>query len=43
MMLAPMEDEYPFATVNDQELSFYSFWQETMSNLQWYEKIQHKG
>jgi hypothetical protein len=29
--------------VNDQELSFYSFWQETMSNLQWYEKIQHKG
>jgi hypothetical protein len=34
--LAQMEDQYPFATVYDQELGFYSFWQETMSNPQWY-------
>jgi hypothetical protein len=32
--LAQMEDKYPFATVYDQELGFYSFWQETMSNPQ---------
>jgi hypothetical protein len=37
MTLAQMEDQYPFATVYDQELGFYSFRQETMSNPQWYE------
>jgi hypothetical protein len=42
MMLAQMEDQYPFATVYDQELSFYSFWQETMSNLQWYQTFNTK-
>jgi hypothetical protein len=25
-----------------QELGFYSFWQETMSNLQWYKKFNTK-
>ncbi len=42
MTLAQMEDQYPFATVYNQELGFYSFWQETMSNLQWYEKFNTK-
>ncbi len=37
MTLAQMEDQYQFATVYDQELGFYSFQQEMMSNLQWYE------
>ena len=40
--LAQMEDQYPFATVYDQELGFYSFRQETMSNPQWYEKFNTK-
>jgi hypothetical protein len=42
MTLAQTEDQYPFATVYDQELSFYSFWQETMSNPQWYKKFNTK-
>jgi hypothetical protein len=37
-----MEDQHPFATVYDQELGFYSFQQETISNLQWYEKFNTK-
>ena len=36
-ILAQTEDQYPFATVYEQELALYSFWQETMTNLQWYE------
>jgi hypothetical protein len=36
-VLAQTEDQYPFATVYDQELSFYSFKQDNMSNPQWYE------
>jgi hypothetical protein len=40
--LAQMEDQYPFTTVYDQELGFYSFRQETMSNPQWYEKFNTK-
>jgi hypothetical protein len=40
--LAQTEDQYPFATVYDQELNFYSFWQETMSNPQWYKKCNTK-
>jgi hypothetical protein len=32
-------DQYPFATVYDQEASFYSFQQEQMSNPQWYERF----
>jgi hypothetical protein len=35
-MLVQMEDQYPFATVYNQELRFYSFHQKTMSNPQWY-------
>jgi hypothetical protein len=42
MMLAQMEDQYSFATVYDQELGFFSFWQETMSNSQLYEKFNTK-
>jgi hypothetical protein len=40
--LAQTEDQYPFATVYDQELNFYSFRQETMSNPQWYKKFNTK-
>ncbi len=43
MTLVQMEDQYCFATVYNQELGFYSFRQETMSNLQMVWKIQHKG
>ena len=38
-ILAQTEDQYPFATVYDQELAFYSFRQETLSNPQWYERF----
>jgi hypothetical protein len=41
-ILAQTEDQYPFATVYDQELSFYSFKQETLSNPQWYERFSTK-
>jgi hypothetical protein len=40
--LVQTEDQYPFATGYDQELNFYSFWQETMSNPQRYEKFNTK-
>jgi hypothetical protein len=42
MALAQMEDQYQFATVYNQELNFYSFQQETMSNPQWYKKFNTK-
>jgi hypothetical protein len=42
MTLAQTEDQYPFATVYDQEIGFYSFQQETMSNPQWYKKFNTK-
>jgi hypothetical protein len=38
-ILAHTEYQYPFATVYDQELLFYSFKQETLSNPQWYERF----
>jgi hypothetical protein len=38
-ILSKTEDQYPFATVYDQELSFYSFKQETLSNPQWYKRF----
>jgi hypothetical protein len=41
-ILAQTEDHYPFTTVFDQELSFYSFRQETLSNPQWYERFNTK-
>jgi hypothetical protein len=36
------EDQYPFATVYDQELAFYSFRQDSLSNPQWYERFNTK-
>jgi hypothetical protein len=41
-VLAQTEDQYPFATAYGQELSFYSFRQETLSNPQWYERLNTK-
>jgi hypothetical protein len=41
-ILAQTEDQYPFATVYDQELVFYCFRQEMMSNPQYYEKFNTK-
>jgi hypothetical protein len=38
-VLTQTEDENPFATVYDQELSFYSFKQENLSNPQWYARF----
>jgi hypothetical protein len=41
-VLAQTEDQYPFATVYDQEASFYYFKQEQLSNSQWYERYNTK-
>jgi hypothetical protein len=41
-VLAQTEDQYLFATVYDQELAFYSFKQESLSNPQWYERFNTK-
>jgi hypothetical protein len=41
-ILAQTEDQYPFATVYDQELAFYSFRQESLTNAQWYERFNTK-
>jgi hypothetical protein len=41
-VLAQTEDQYPFAMVCDQELSFYSFKQGNLSNPQWYERFSTK-
>jgi hypothetical protein len=41
-VLVQTEDLYPFATVYDQELSLYSFKQDSLSNLQWYELFNTK-
>jgi hypothetical protein len=41
-ILAQTEDQYPFATVYDQELLFYLFKQETLSSPQWYERFNTK-
>jgi hypothetical protein len=40
--MAKTKDQYLFATVYDQELSFYSFKHDTLSNLQWYECLYTK-
>jgi hypothetical protein len=40
-VLAQTEDQYMFATVYDQELS-YSFKQDNLSNPQWYERFNTK-
>ena len=41
-ILAQTEDQHPFATVYEQELTFYSFRQETLSNPQWCERFNTK-
>ena len=38
-ILAQTEDQYPFATVYEQELAFYSFRQDSLTNPQWYERF----
>ena len=35
-------DQYPFATVYNQELGFYASRQDNMSNPQWYERFNTK-
>jgi hypothetical protein len=40
--LAQTEDQYPLATVYDQELSLYSFKKDSLSNPQWYERFSTK-
>ena len=41
-VLGQTEDQYPFATVYNQELGFYVFRQETLFNPQWYERFNTK-
>jgi hypothetical protein len=41
-ILAQTEVQYPFFTVYDEELSFYSFKQDTLSIPQWYERFNTK-
>jgi hypothetical protein len=41
-VLAQTEGQYPFSTVYDQDISFYSFKQDNMSNPQWYECFNTK-
>ena len=41
-ILGQTEDKYPFATVYNQELSFYAFRQGNLSNPQWYERFNTK-
>jgi hypothetical protein len=40
--LAQTEDQYPFATVYAQELAFYSFKQDSLTNPQWYARFNTK-
>ncbi len=42
MVLAQMEDQYPFVTIYEQEMALYSFQQETLSNPQYYEHFNTK-
>jgi hypothetical protein len=41
-VLTQTEDQYPFATVYDQEILCYSFKQDGLSNPQWYERFNTK-
>ena len=41
-VLAQTEDQYPFAIVYEQELSLCDFYQNTMTNDQWYEQLNIK-
>ena len=42
MVLAQMEDQYPFVTIYEQEMALYSFRQETLLNPQYYEHFNTK-
>ena len=39
LILAHTEDQYPFATIYDQEQSLYLFIQENLTSAQWYERF----
>ena len=41
-VLVQTEDKFPFATVYNQELGFYAFRQDNLSNPQWYERFNTK-
>jgi hypothetical protein len=41
-VLPQTEEQYPFATVYDQELSFYPFKQDKLSKPKWYERFNTK-
>ena len=41
-VLGQTEDQYSFETVYNQELGFYAFKQDNMSNPQWYERFNTK-
>jgi hypothetical protein len=41
-ILAQTEDQYPYATVYDQECALYDFSQNQLSNEQWYERFNTK-
>ena len=42
IVLAETENPYPFATIHNQELTFYTFYQGSMTNPQWYERFNTK-
>ena len=42
MILEQTEDKYLFATIYNQELTFYTFHQVSMTNSQWYERYNTK-
>ena len=42
VILAQTEDQYPFATIYDQEQSLYSFRQENLTSTQCYERFNTK-
>ena len=42
MILSQTEDQYPFATIYEQEATLYLFSQQTMSNKQWYKRFNTK-
>ena len=41
-VLGHTEEQYPFATVYNQELGFYAFRQYMLSKTQWYERFNTK-
>ena len=42
VILAQTEDQYPFATIYDQEQSLYSFRLENLTSAQWYDRFNTK-